>query len=224
MSEPRRFSARRRARLSECGPDRRVRYDALACWLQDIASDDVRDVGLTEEAWLVRRIHMEVRDWPRLHHDYELVTWASGAGGTVAERRTTIGDGMVEATALWVCVDRHTIRPVRLSDAFFAVYGSSLGDTRPRTALVHPDPPAGSEERPWPLRHADLDWVDHVNNAAYLAALEELCAGDPPTEVEIEYRGGLTGVAPVTLVVGPRSIWFVQQGEVGASIAFPPRS
>ena len=82
----------------------------------------------------------------------------------------------VEAAALWVCVDAATLRPARLSERFWRIYGEAAGGRTVSSRLVHPEPrrPARSRRgRPWPLRLADLDLFDHVNNAATWAAVED---------------------------------------------------
>ena len=201
----RRFAVTRRARLSECAPDGRLRLDAVACWLQDVAADDVREAGLTEDdgVWMVRRTVVEVSGWPRLGDEVEVTTWASGTGGAVAERRTSLG-GMVEATALWTCTDRTSFRPMRMTERFWAVFGESSGGARVKARLSHGDPPPSAGRRPWTLRFTDLDRVGHVNNAAYFAAVEEVLAGDtPPRRVEMEYRGGLRPESDVSLLTTP---------------------
>src|SRR5439155_13878845 len=67
MSGPRRFVHARTARLSECGPDGRLRLDAVAAWMQDVAADDVADAGLTEAdgVWIMRRLEITVTPPPR---------------------------------------------------------------------------------------------------------------------------------------------------------------
>ena len=223
MPEARRYSQQRRVRLSECAPDGRVRLDALACWLQDVASDDVADAGLTDDdgVWVVRRTVIEVPSWPRLRDDVTVETWASGGGGTVAERRTSVGPGAVETAALWVALDRTTLRPMRLTERFWDVYGASIGDRRVTARLAHRPPPSDAATRRWPLRYTDFDRVGHVNNAVYLEALEDVCRGQPtPTKVEVEYRGGLSPDDPVDLALADGGLWFLQRGEVAASILY----
>jgi acyl-ACP thioesterase len=194
----RRYTGERVVRLGDVEPSGRVRLDALAGYLQDIASDDGEDAGIEPElAWLVRRSALRVYRRPRYLERVELVTWASGRGGRWAERRTTItlaGRVMVEASALWVCVDLATMRPVRLSDRFWLVYGESTGGRAVSPRLLHPRPPASAAAsgRPWPLRLADLDLFDHVNNAATWAAVDDELARVAPAGrvewAELEYR------------------------------------
>lgn len=216
----RRFVHHRRARLSECAPDGRVRLDALACWLQDAASEDVIEAGLTDDdgVWLVRKILIDVSAWPLYGEEVEVATWASGHASTLAERTTSIGPGLVEATAIWVCVDREKQRPRRLGDRFWSVYGDAVRPRKVHGRLSHPSPPAGAEVREWPLRFADLDRVGHINNAVYLEALEEEMAF--PARVEVEFRAGLSRESPVELVLCDGAVWFCQGGQVAASILY----
>jgi acyl-ACP thioesterase len=218
----RRFVHVRRVRLSECDPAGRVRLDALACWLQDVAADDVADTDLTEAdgLWILRRVRLEVARWPRYQEDCEVETWASGHGGSVAERRTTIAAGAVAGTALWAAVDPTTQRPQRLTERFFASYGEAIAGRRVSSKLGHGDPPDGAVSRDWPVRYADLDRVGHVNNAAYFEAVEDLCGTTPPRLVEVEYRGGLTREGPVTLLISDGALWFEQGGRVAASATY----
>jgi acyl-ACP thioesterase len=188
-----------------------------------VAADDVADAGLSDEdgVWILRRLALEVTRWPRLRQDVEVVTWASGVGASVAERRTSVAHGDVEATALWVCVDRATLRPRRFSPRFLEVYHHVVGGQRVSSRLLHPDPPAGARSRRFPLRYSDLDRVGHVNNAAYLAALEDVLGGaGRPCLVEVEWRGGISRTGAVDLLDVDGAVWFVQDGKVAASIRY----
>ena len=61
----RRFSPCRRVRLGDASPGGRLRLDAVARYLQDVANDDAEDAGLANPAsWVVRRTTIEVRPRP----------------------------------------------------------------------------------------------------------------------------------------------------------------
>src|SRR6202022_5194230 len=51
----RRFSEERTVRLSDTWPNGSIRFDALARYLQDVASDDMADAGQGASMWVVRR-------------------------------------------------------------------------------------------------------------------------------------------------------------------------
>jgi acyl-ACP thioesterase len=133
----RRFGAGAVVRLGDVLPSGEARLDAVARYLQDIASDDASDafVGAAVDghlSWVVRRTALVLRRRPRYQERLDVVTWASGIGSRWAERRTTIsvdGQAAVEAAALWVCVEAATLRPARLGPRFWAVYGESTDVT-----------------------------------------------------------------------------------------------
>ena len=172
----------------------RVRLDAIARWLQDVAYADIVDAALAGRgAWIVRRTRMRVESFPRFGEPVSVRTFCSGAGRVAAERRTSIsgGGGAVEAVATWIHVDTETLRPLRLGEEFDAVYGESAGGRKADFRLRHPAPHADASRAPWRFRASDLDIAGHVNNAAYWEPVEEvLWQSDEPATVdlEIEYR------------------------------------
>ena len=96
------FEARRRVRLSDTDAGGRLRLDAVARYLQDVASDDVADAGWAadEHVWVVRRTLLDVVRPFLGDEEVELATWCSGVGAAAAARRTSIaGDrgGAIEA-------------------------------------------------------------------------------------------------------------------------------
>jgi acyl-ACP thioesterase len=208
----------------------RVRLDAIARWLQDVAYADLMDAGLAGRgAWVVRRARLRVDRFPRFNERATLRTFCSGWGPLVAERRTSIaGDAAaVESVALWVHLDPASWRPARLGDEFLAAYGESANGRRVRSRLRHGTPPAGAPTQSWRFRIADLDIAGHVNNAAYLAPVEELFAGRPEPEgadLELEFREPLHP-CEVTLIRAGTGLWVVRgDGQVAASVMGMPEA
>jgi acyl-ACP thioesterase len=195
----RRITVRRTVRLRDVTASGRLRLDALAGYLQDVAGDDVDDAGLVG-AWVLRRLVLAFGDLPTLRDEVELTTFCSGYGSRWAERRTIVtvaGRASVEAVALWVYVDSEG-RSMRLRDWFFDQYREAAGDRRVTSRLRLPGrPPPDCAVRAWPLRVTDVDVLAHVNNAASWAAvedeLERRCPGRALVRAEMEYR------APVDL-------------------------
>ena len=194
------FSHTRRPALGDCAPSGRMRLDALARWLQDVAFADVEDAGVADAAvWVVRRSRMRVERFPQFGERYKLATWCSGVGRMWAERRTAVvrEDGSapdVEAVALWVHLDPDGTRPTPLTEAEFDLYGRAAAARRVSARLRHPAPRGADSAFPWTFRGVDLDLAGHINNAAYWHPLEEeLLAGEEPpaVDVEIEYRAPL---------------------------------
>ncbi len=237
VSVARVFRTKRTVRLSDAGPDGRLRFDSVARFLGDVAEQDVEDAGLRDgTGWLVRRTSWDVIGLPRLGAEVELATWCSGVGPRWAERTTTVGgpDGdLLRTVTLWVAVGRDG-RPRRLSAQFLDLYGRSAGDRRVSARLSHPPPPMGTRSRPWPLRRTDIDVFGHVNNAVHWAAVvDELAtsdrgpahAGRPLSVAELEYREPVEPGTDVELCRAegdpatgtPLRLWFQRQGRVLAS-------
>jgi acyl-ACP thioesterase len=173
----------------------RVRLDAIARWIQDIAYLDLVDAGWESGgAWIVRRLRIRVERFPRFGEELTLRTFCSGLGRFSAERRTSVvGEpARVETVALWVCLDPEAGRPLRFPPEFVAVYAESAARRPAGTRLRHPEPPADAERvATWNFRATDVDAVGHVNNSHYWEPLEEeLAAGEAPEsfDAEIEYR------------------------------------
>ncbi len=204
----RRYAHRRRVRVSDAGPDAALRLDSLARYLQDVATDDWADAGLSpDEIWVVRRTTVRVaggRRWPALGEDVELTTWCGGTGPAWAERRTDLevdGVPVIETVALWVPLDAAG-RPLRLAQEFHDVYGEAAGGRR-ASGRVPVAPTlaglAGVTGQPWPIRRADLDILGHVNNAAVWAAVTEV-AGGLVASAALTHYGPLEDGHTVTLL------------------------
>src|SRR5260221_2290390 len=100
--------------LADAAPGGRVRLDAIARWLQDVAYGDIADAGVADlSLWVVRRMRIKVERFPRFAEGLRLRTWGSATGRMWAERRTSIegADGAaVEAVGLWVHLGPQTKR------------------------------------------------------------------------------------------------------------------
>jgi acyl-ACP thioesterase len=221
------FAGTARGRLGDVTPSGRVRLDALARWVQDVAYDDVADAGLAEAgSWVVRRTRLLVRRFPRFDEPVTLETFCSGIGPRWAQRRTSIrGDGGadVEADALWIFLDWETLLPARFDDRFHDVYGEAAAGRRAARARArHPPPPDSAPRFDWRFRASDTDLADHVNNAAYWEVLEERLASDEEPaslDAEIEYRDpGQPG--PARVAHDREMLWITDSdGTLLASIA-----
>jgi acyl-ACP thioesterase len=226
-AEGRAFTLSRSPGFGDCAPSGRVRLDALACWLQDVAYADVEDAGLAQAAvWVVRRTRMRVRSFPRFGGRFELTTFCSGLGRMWAERRTDItaaGDDepVVQAVSVWVHLDPEHWRPVVLGERELAIYGGALPERKVSARLRHPAAPSSNGGRPWTFRLTECDIADHVNNAAYWAPLEEeLLAGPEPEQidVEVEYRSPSQAGDKQVLSQGARRWILGADGELHASV------
>jgi acyl-ACP thioesterase len=227
--EGRVFRHRDRVTLADVSPAGRARLDAVARWLQDAAYDDSRDSGIADGGvWIVRRMTLAVRRFPRLLEAIEVATWCSGTAQLWAERSSIIAcDGVaaVEAVALWVHLQPDGARPRPLPAGFDAVFAPSAMGRRVRARLRHPgEPSAAARVRPWHFRAADLDLAGHVNNAVYWAALEDELVASEPDDIaaEIEHRAPTGAGAAEVLADGPLRWIRDAAGTVVATLATGP--
>lgn len=227
------FRGRRRVHLGDVDAGGWLRLEALARYLQDVATDDADDAELSEQrgVWVLRSSDLEVVSTPVYHETVELATFCSGIGPRWAERRTRlVGDrgALVEVAALWVFVDRELGRPLALDDDFHERYGESARGRRVRGRLLHGAAPDDARWRPWPLRTSDFDVLDHVNNARSLEAVEDELVDRLPDRrlrrARIEYRGTIErgDVVELGSVVTPGvddelAVWLAVAGEVRVS-------
>jgi len=224
----RQVEATRRVRLGDVSASGRLRLDALAAYLQDVAADDVDEVGIPG-AWVLRRVVLRLGELPRFREDARLVTFCSGTGSRWAERRTTVFVGArvaVESVALWVYIDESG-RPAPLEEWFRQFYAVAANDRKVSGRLRHGPPPADASRRAWLLRTTDFDVLAHVNNAASWHAVEEEIArvakGRRLTGAEIEYRAPIDPEDKLDLVTevatDQLSCWLMCGEEVRVSAA-----
>jgi acyl-ACP thioesterase len=213
--------------LADCAPSGRIRLDALARFVQDIAYADAEDAGQSgNAAWVVRRTRMRVERFPRFGERLLLKTFCSGLGRMWAERRTTISgdvDGEVEVVSLWVHLDPVSGRPTPLTEAEIATWGESAAGRKVTARLHHPAPEGTGDSFPWRFRATECDLAGHINNAAYLQPLEEdlLRGGEGELEsidVEIEYRSPAQPGDKLVLRETPRLWISTPDGETHASL------
>ncbi len=135
---------------------------------------------------MVRRLRIRVERFPRFGEDLVVRTFCSGIGRFSAERRTTVaadgGSALVEAVALWICLEPESLRPMRFPPDFVEVYAKSAAGRDANVRLRHPEPPEGAERSSWIFRAVDIDAAGHVNNSHYWAVLEEEPAAEAAAE------------------------------------------
>lgn len=226
------YSILRRPLLGDCAPSGRVRLDALARWMQDVAFDDVEDAGLERAAvWVLRRHRIRVQRFPRFGEHCAVHTFCSGIGRMWAERRTTVTLGaerdrasepLVEALALWVHLDPDRLLPSPVTARELEVYGTSAHKHKVTARLRHPRPEHVQDESRWRFHRTDADIADHVNNAAYWEPIEDELLGDPreltQIDVELEFRAPAQP-GPVQILSGRAHRWMTEpdSGDVYAS-------
>lgn len=215
----RRFRTTRKVRLGDVDRHGRLRLDAIARYLQDVANDDAEDAAVDDpQTWVLRKVSLTIESLPRLGQRVELTTWCSGVGPRWAERRTDVGDA-IQATALWVYVDPKTLLPARLPPSFHEVWAPADG-RKVRGRLTHSEPCSETVFRLWPVRATDFDVLHHMTNAAYWHPVVETWPDRRITAAEIEYRVPITPDRQVSVgALDDGRLWLVgEDGTVHASV------
>jgi acyl-ACP thioesterase len=221
------FSQTRTVRLGDASPGGRLRFDAVARMLQDIANDDANEVLADGQSWVVRRVAIEVSQAATFGETLTLTTFCGGLGSRWAQRRTSIvGErgACIEVAALWVHIDMATLRPAVLAPDFAVAYGEAVNGRTVKARLQHDDPPT-TTGTPYVGRFVDFDVMGHMNNAAYWNAVEEELSVRReirhPMRAEMEYRQGIEPHNHASLVVDGDddafSLWFVEDATTFAS-------
>jgi len=230
------FEAVRPIRLADASARGRLRLDACARYLQDIANDDARDAGTPNfTAWVARRTTIRVERFPEYLDALALATWCSGIGPRWAERRYTVrgfGDdaGAIDAVTLWVHIDMATMKPIAVPEGFAEQYGAAAQGRTVRARLHLPTRPPMERtlvQTPWPLRFVDFDVLGHVNNSVYWQIVEEQLAGRPsvraPMTITLEHHDAIDRGAEVTVAVAEQSggfdAWVTADERVAAVVS-----
>ncbi|GAB09050.1 hypothetical protein GOARA_027_00130 [Gordonia araii NBRC 100433] len=216
------FEAQYRVRTGDIDQDMRVRLDAVARFLQDVANDNIEATEFweTDPYWIVRRTVVDVISpitWPATITAQRWcgalsTRWTNMRVRFTAKHETNMfnpderPDGLIETEAFWILVNDQGI-PTRLSDEAFEMLSQMTTEHRLRWKAMNPvkAPDAGSEpDREHVLRAVDYDPFKHLNNAAYLAVLEDEVLAHPeliegPHRMVIEYLRPIEPGASLTI-------------------------
>jgi acyl-ACP thioesterase len=232
IGDDRRVRLTQKVRLGDVTPRGRLRLDAVARYLQDIATDDGDDAALPAgTGWILRRVDLVIGRLPALREELGLETYCTGLGRGArwAERTTTITDAAgvtaVTGRAVWVYVDLASGAPRALPPEFLTVYGEAVRDRRVSARLTLPRCEAGTPRSPWSLRRTDIDVYGHMNNANYWAPVEEWLggpgAGRRIVGATVEFGSGISPDDACTLAVADAGAdvtwWFLVDGETRAT-------
>jgi len=170
-----------RVRFDEAGPDGQVRISALLRYAQDVAWRHSEDLGFDRGwyrerglGWVVRGVDLEVHEPISMGHTLRVSTAVVGHRRIWARRlgECRLADGRLAArvTTDWVLLDERN-RVVRIPADFGLAFTNPEVDSEIIRVPAQMDAPIASHALS--VRPADLDPLDHVNNAVYFDWLEE---------------------------------------------------
>lgn len=247
------FSTTHTVRTGDVDPQLRLRLDSVARYLQDIATDNLEATGHADSDpfWIVRRTVIDVIEpitWPATVHQQR---WCSGLSTRWANMRVRLTaehqtnplnprerpDGLVETEAFWINITAGGV-PSRISDSGMEALAATTDTHRLRWSAMTPPPPATPtptpdvpgpdtpDDRIHVLRSTDFDPLQHLNNAAYFAAVEDELL-DHPDLIAGRHRAVIEYAQPVvpgaTLVIRRRrvgdqlQVWMSVDGRPAAA-------
>ncbi|MDI9918095.1 acyl-ACP thioesterase domain-containing protein, partial [Rhodococcus sp. IEGM 1379] len=178
------FVKSRPVRTGDIDAAKQIRLDGIARYLQDIGNDNIEaaDAIDTHPFWIVRRTVIDVirpAIWPE---DLTMTRWCSGFSTRWANMRVRF-DGsngaLIETEGFWINISPTSGMPTRMSDDFMKPLEESTDEHRLKwTRIIADNAPQADEpdvlDTPFTLRVTDIDPFDHVNNAVYWQAVEEI--------------------------------------------------
>ena len=161
-------------RVADIDREGRLKFDAATRHIQDIGSDQLRELGFeeTHPLWIVRRTMIDLIKPIEFQDMLRLRRWCSGTSNRWCEMRVRIdgsAGGLMESEAFWININRETQGPARIADDFIEGLQRTTDVDRLRWKAYLK---AGSREdaaeiRDYPVRVSDIDIFDHMNNSVY---------------------------------------------------------
>ena len=153
---------------------------ALAGYLQEVAGNHATELGCGLAAmqtkgvgWVLSRQRLEIAAPIGSGEVLTVETWPSGVERLMALRDFLVRrrDGSVVARALthWLVMDLRSRRPVRPDRVLDARYRPTAEHVFEEASPPLPEVERAEVERRLDVRYQDIDQIQHVTNASYLA-------------------------------------------------------
>ncbi|MCL4553194.1 MAG: thioesterase [Candidatus Marsarchaeota archaeon] len=181
LNTSRQFELNRRVALSDTDPSGRLRIDACARYLQDVAAFDALDADISQMGnWVLRQNSIFVSSLPSYGQEVKSKTYLTGSGRAWVERTSIISDlgsgtRFIAARAIWVLTSLTSGAPISVPGNLYKIYGPLALQHRVNIRDAKREMlPGAAKPMAWQIRYSDQDILSHLNNATYLEALEEV--------------------------------------------------
>lgn len=165
----------------EADANKVMRPTAMLDMMQEAANANATELGFgydemmaANTAWVLSRIHVRFRRYPKWRDAVNLKTWHKGVAKLFYLRDFILSDAdgetLAEATSSWLIIDMNTRRLVRNSDLASSPEKCTKDDAiaEPADKVVVPVDIEPELVRKHPVTWSEIDTNGHVNNVNYV--------------------------------------------------------
>lgn len=189
-----------RIRFSEVNKDKQLDFSSISNYFQDCSTfhSESLDVGIsylekTNRVWMLSSWQIVVNRFGNLGEEIEIGTWAYGSDSLYAFRnftmKTTSGEVLAYANAIWILVDTTTNSPTRITPEYVGQYTLEEKypmNYAPRKIKIPKDL---TQFEPFTIMKGSIDSNNHVNNGQYIKMAEEyIPEGFKTKQLRADYR------------------------------------
>ena len=194
------FTQKRELYYSQLDKDKKISFETILQFFQDIAVAHTNDSGFTldklsdlKKAWILLSMHAKFLKPVTLDSNIKIKTWTYDFARVCGPRAYEVldaesGEIFALASAMWTYIDTETGRPCEIPKEMISYFGN---EDAPDISYLRRAPSftADKHEVSFSVLNRDLDSNGHMNNVKYLGyALETLPENVTVAEVEIFYR------------------------------------
>ena len=213
-------------------PESELSAGDLLRLMQDLASADAsrRDAGRPELlghgcVWVLIKNRLTIARWPLAGERLTLTTWPTRGRRGFYPRYFELFDAsgalLLRAESVWAVIDTESRTMVTLEGRGVGMAGVEESDFRPPARLRISEGGTARELRPRPEQ---IDENEHMNNAAYLDAAEELLppafAGRSIKSIAVDYEHELPAGRCARVRVVPEADACSFEGELDGKCCF----
>lgn len=189
-----------RVRYSEVDAQSRLTWPALLDYFQDcsVFQSEQLKVGVeylakNHLAWVLSSWQICKNDFPRLGEQIAVQTWAYDMKGFYGYRNFSMNDGqgkrLAYANSVWVLMDTHAGRPIRVPENMMEIYGREQGIVMECSERKIRIPKEMAAREAIAVQSYFIDTNHHMNNGKYVLIAQEFLPEDFQIgEIRVEYK------------------------------------